>query len=51
MELHYCGGLTYLVLSVTLMFSEATVDREIRLAKAWMLKEIRPLRSREPEAS
>jgi hypothetical protein len=27
------------------------VDREIRLAKAWMLREIRPVRSREPEAS
>jgi len=50
-ELHYFGGLTYQELSETLKVSEATVDREIRLAKAWMLKEIRPLRSREPEAS
>jgi RNA polymerase sigma factor (TIGR02999 family) len=50
-ELHYFGGLTYQELSETLKVSEATVDREIRLAKAWMLKEIRPLRSCEPEAS
>jgi RNA polymerase sigma factor (TIGR02999 family) len=50
-ELHYFGGLTYQELSETLKVSEATVDREIRLAKAWMLKEIRPLRSREPKAS
>ena len=50
-ELHYFGGLTYQELSETLKVSEATVDREIRLAKAWMLREIRPVRSREPEAS
>jgi RNA polymerase sigma factor (TIGR02999 family) len=49
-ELHYFGGLTYQELSETLKVSEATVDRDIRLAKAWVLKEIRPNRSREPEA-
>lgn len=49
-ELHYFGGLTYQELSETLKISEATVDRDIRLAKAWMLREIRPRRSREPEA-
>ena len=43
-ELHYFGGLTYQELSETLKVSEATVDREIRLAKAWILKEIRPNR-------
>jgi RNA polymerase sigma factor (TIGR02999 family) len=41
-ELHYFGGLTYQELSETLKVSEATVDRELRLAKAWVMKEIRP---------
>jgi RNA polymerase sigma factor (TIGR02999 family) len=50
-ELHYFGGLTYQELSETLKVSEATVDREIRLAKAWILRQIRPARNREPEAS
>lgn len=48
-ELHYFGGLTYQELSETLKVSEATVDRDIRLAKAWILKEIRPNRHRAPE--
>jgi RNA polymerase sigma factor (TIGR02999 family) len=50
-ELHYFGGLTYQELSETLKVSEATVDREIRLAKAWILRQIRPARNREPEAT
>ena len=50
-ELHYFGGLTYQELSETLKVSEATVDREIRLAKAWILRQIRPQRSRESEAA
>ncbi|MDY0066962.1 MAG: sigma-70 family RNA polymerase sigma factor [Steroidobacteraceae bacterium] len=41
-ELHYFGGLTYQELSETLKVSAATVDRDIRLAKAWVLKELRP---------
>lgn len=45
-ELHYFGGLTYQELSETLKVSEATVDRDIRLAKAWILKEVRPKRNR-----
>ncbi len=49
-ELHYFGGLTYQELSETFKVSEATVDREIRLAKAWMLRQIRPLR-RGPQES
>jgi RNA polymerase sigma factor (TIGR02999 family) len=48
-ELHYFGGLTYQELSETLKISEATVDRDLRLAKAWILKQIRPQRAREPE--
>lgn len=44
-ELHYFGGLTYQELAETLKVSEATVDRDLRLAKAWVLKQIRPQRS------
>jgi RNA polymerase sigma factor (TIGR02999 family) len=49
LELHYFGGLTYQELSETLKISEATVDRDLRLAKAWILKQIRPQRTRAPE--
>jgi RNA polymerase sigma factor (TIGR02999 family) len=49
-ELHYFGGLTYQELSETLKISEASVDRELRLAKAWVLKQIRPARAREVES-
>lgn len=45
-ELHYFGGLTCQELSETLKVSEATIDRDVRLAKAWVLKEIRPGKSR-----
>jgi RNA polymerase sigma-70 factor, ECF subfamily len=48
-ELHYFGGLTYQELSETLKISEATVDRDLRLAKAWILKQIRPPRGCTPE--
>jgi RNA polymerase sigma-70 factor, ECF subfamily len=48
-ELHYFGGLTYQELSETLKISEATVDRDLRLAKAWILNQIRPQRARTPE--
>lgn len=48
MELHYFGGLTYQELAEAMKVSTATVDREIRLARAWMLREIRPP-SREPD--
>jgi RNA polymerase sigma factor (TIGR02999 family) len=44
-ELHYFGGLTYQELSETLKISEATVDRELRLAKAWVLRQIKPHRA------
>ena len=44
-ELHYFGGLTYQELSETLKISEATVDRDLRLAMAWILKHIRPQRT------
>lgn len=50
-ELHYFGGLTYQELSETLKISEASVDRELRLAKAWVLKQILPARARQSESS
>jgi RNA polymerase sigma-70 factor, ECF subfamily len=49
-ELHYFGGLTYQELSETLKISEATVDRELRLAKAWILRQIRPTKTRDSDA-
>ena len=49
-ELHYFGGLTYQELSETLKISEATVDRDLRLAKAWVLSQIRPKRAASPES-
>jgi len=35
-ELHYFGGLTYAELAEVSHLSEATVHRELRLAKAWL---------------
>jgi RNA polymerase sigma factor (TIGR02999 family) len=39
-ELYYFGGLTYDQLAATLGASTATVHRDIRLARAWLLNEI-----------
>ena len=39
-ELHYFGGLTYDQIAVTMSTSPATVHRDIRLARAWLLNEI-----------
>jgi RNA polymerase sigma factor (TIGR02999 family) len=36
LELHYFGGLSHLEMSHVLQVSEATVDRDLRFAKAWM---------------
>ncbi len=44
-ELHYFGGLNCPEIAIMLNVSEATVRRDIRLAKAWMLKELRPDKS------
>ena len=41
-ELHYFGGLSCPEIAIMLSVSETTVHRDIRLAKAWMLKELRP---------
>ena len=39
-ELHYFGGLTYEQIAAALGISAATVHRDIRLARAWLLNEI-----------
>jgi RNA polymerase sigma factor (TIGR02999 family) len=39
-ELHYFGGLTYDQIAAALAISAATVHRDIRLARAWLLNEI-----------
>lgn len=39
-ELVYFGGLTYEETAAALDISEATVDRELRLAKAWLYREL-----------
>ena len=39
-ELHYFGGLTYDQVAAAVGASAATVDRDIRLARAWLLDEI-----------
>jgi RNA polymerase sigma factor (TIGR02999 family) len=38
LELHYFGGLSHLEMSHALGVSEATVDRDLRFAKAWLRK-------------
>jgi RNA polymerase sigma factor (TIGR02999 family) len=40
-ELHFFGGLTYAELAETMEISEATVHRELRLAKAWLHHELK----------
>jgi len=39
-ELHYFGGLTYDQIAATVGISTATVHRDIRLGRAWLLNEI-----------
>ncbi len=38
-ELHFFAGLTYDETAEALEISPATVDRELRFAKAWLLRE------------
>ena len=38
--LHYFGGMTYEETAEALNISEATVDRDLRLAKAWLANEL-----------
>jgi RNA polymerase sigma factor (TIGR02999 family) len=39
-ELHYFGGLSYDETAAALGVSAATVDRELRMAKAWLAREL-----------
>jgi RNA polymerase sigma factor (TIGR02999 family) len=39
-ELHYFGGLSYDETAAVLDISAATVDRDLRFAKSWLLKEL-----------
>lgn len=39
-ELHFFGGLTYAETASALEISEATVDRDLRMAKAWLAAEM-----------
>ncbi len=39
-ELHYFGGLSYREVAAALSVSEATVDRDLRFARAWLLHEL-----------
>ena len=41
-ELSFFGGLTYDEIAEVLTISPATVDRELRIGKAWLCKELRP---------
>ena len=40
-ELNFYGGLTYPEIAEVLAISEATVDRELRFAKAWLYRELK----------
>jgi RNA polymerase sigma factor (TIGR02999 family) len=40
LELHYFGGLTYAEIGEALSVSPATVDRDLRFAKAWLNREL-----------
>lgn len=44
-ELHYFAGLTYQETASALGISEATVHRDLRMAKAWILSQIRATES------
>lgn len=48
-ELHYFGGLTHTEISQALDISPATVDRELRLAKAWLYRELEGQNHRQEE--
>lgn len=41
LELHYYGGMTYDEIATALDISPATVDRDLRFAKAWLANELR----------
>jgi RNA polymerase sigma-70 factor, ECF subfamily len=39
-ELHYFGGMTYEQIAATTGSSAATVHRDLRLARAWLMSEL-----------
>jgi len=39
-ELHYFGGLSYADIATSVGISEATVDRDLRLARAWLAERL-----------
>jgi len=41
LELHFFGGMTYPEIAASLDISEATVDRDLRFAKAWIYNELK----------
>ncbi|GAB1263698.1 ECF-type sigma factor [Aurantivibrio infirmus] len=43
LELHFFGGMTYPEIASSLGISEATVDRDLRFAKAWVYNELKPV--------
>ena len=45
-ELHYFGGMTYEEIAISVGASAATVHRDIRLARAWLINEIGDTRSK-----
>jgi RNA polymerase sigma factor (TIGR02999 family) len=45
-ELHYFGGMTYEEIAVAVGASAATVHRDIRLARAWLINQIGDTRSK-----
>ena len=47
LELHVFGGLTYEETARVLDLSPATVNRELRFAKAWVFKEVKAQRARQ----
>jgi RNA polymerase sigma factor (TIGR02999 family) len=49
-ELHFFGGLTYDEIAAALSISPATVHREVRMAKAWLYRELGPEGAAEPDA-
>jgi RNA polymerase sigma factor (TIGR02999 family) len=49
-ELHFFGGLTYDEIAAALSISPATVHREVRMAKAWLYRELGPEGAAQPDA-
>jgi len=46
-EMSFYGGMTYDEIAEALGISPATVDRELRVAKAWLYRELKDAGSRE----